>query len=403
MMVGVIGTQIPADAFIVPPTTAPATDQSVPTIVDQPLDAYRLQLLDLAYDTASAMPLTPFIKDRSRAQESVAQACFALQQPQRALKCIEGIANWERGAGYADFAFYSVQHGDARDVQRFLDMARQIASAEEDWRRDVVLIKVAKTLELLGQSQQAAELENGMVDAEVGKLEVVRAGRIDDADFDKQFGGLSETLASGIFDRMRNALDACLVLLDRFYDDQSRRELMLKRTNFYANQMPPSIRIDLQEKIAECAIKHGDQSTVATSLKEVQYLVEHYGWLPESRVPLLARVSRLQAMAGDKDAARKSADAAFAMFNAESERIENFDRADALRPIAEAYLILGDSAVALATYKRAVAEGAINPNARPRADDLTATCISMAKCGVEPDAELWVSLRQIRDGLVDPW
>lgn len=393
----------PSAAVGEPPAASIAADQSVPTIVDQPLAEFRWELLDAAYSAASAMPLKPHVKDRSRAQTSVAEVCFELEQPQKALKFVEGIANWERGAGYADFAFYCVQRGDARDVRKYLEMARQIAAGEEDWRRDVVMIKVARTLELLGQSQQATELEAGVVNSEIGKLDVVRASQVGDAEFDKQFGALSETLAGGIFDRMRNALDACMVLLDRFYDNTERRELILKRITFYANQMPPSIRIDLQEQIAECAIRHNDPQTAGTAIKEVQYLVEHYGWLPESRVPLLARVSMLQAMAGDRVAARKSADDAIALFSAERDRIESFDRAEALLPIAEAFQALGDSAVALATYKRAVAEGSINPNARPRAEDLTATCISMAKSVVEPDAELWASMRQMREGLVDPW
>jgi tetratricopeptide (TPR) repeat protein len=289
------------------------------------------------------------------------------------------------------------------EVQGHLDRAAQIASGEEDWRRDVILVKVAATRELIGQSQQASALEVGVVDSEAGKVAVVRASRAGDADFDQQFGAVSETLASGVFDRMRNAFDACLMLLDRFYADADRRELVLKRVVFYANQMPPAIRIDLHEKIAQCAIKHGDQPVASKNINDVNYLVEHLGWRPESRIPLLARVSRLQAMAGDKDAARRTADAALVLFDVERERLENFDRAAALRPVAEAYQALGDSADALAIYKRAVADGAINPNARPRANDLTATCISMATNAVEPDAELWITLREIRQGLVDPW
>ena len=64
---------------------------------------------------------------------------------------------------------------------------------------------------------------------------------------------------------------------------------------------------------------------------------------------------------------------------------------------------MGDTATALSAYKRAVEEGVENPNSRPRAEDLSATCLSMAVHGVEPDAVLWTRIRQINDGLGDPW
>jgi len=78
-------------------------------------------------------------------------------------------------------------------------------------------------------------------------------------------------------------------------------------------------------------------------------------------------------------------------------------RAGALRPVAEAYHALGDAKTALAIYRIAVDDGAENPNARPRAEDLTETCISMAVRGVQPDERLLTRIRQIEAGLREPW
>ncbi len=64
---------------------------------------------------------------------------------------------------------------------------------------------------------------------------------------------------------------------------------------------------------------------------------------------------------------------------------------------------MDDTAAALMVYKRAVEEGVENPNSRPRAEDLSATCLSMALHMVEPDAELKNRIRQISEGLGDPW
>jgi hypothetical protein len=64
---------------------------------------------------------------------------------------------------------------------------------------------------------------------------------------------------------------------------------------------------------------------------------------------------------------------------------------------------MGDEAGALFVYRQAVEEGVENPNSRPRAEDLSATCCSMALHAVEPDAELWKRIRQISEQLGDPW
>jgi hypothetical protein len=50
-----------------------------------------------------------------------------------------------------------------------------------------------------------------------------------------------------------------------------------------------------------------------------------------------------------------------------------------------------------------VEDCAANSDSKPRAEDLSATCCSMAESGVEPDAGLWTRMRAIRDGLREPW
>ena len=59
--------------------------------------------------------------------------------------------------------------------------------------------------------------------------------------------------------------------------------------------------------------------------------------------------------------------------------------------------------VELAVYRTAIEAGSENVNARPRAEDLSATCRSMARYDVEPDAELWARIEGIENGLTDPW
>jgi hypothetical protein len=64
---------------------------------------------------------------------------------------------------------------------------------------------------------------------------------------------------------------------------------------------------------------------------------------------------------------------------------------------------MGDEARALSFWMQAAEAGVENPNSRPRADDLAATCMSMVKAKVAPDEKLWLRLRAIASGLGEPW
>jgi hypothetical protein len=117
----------------------------------------------------------------------------------------------------------------------------------------------------------------------------------------------------------------------------------------------------------------------------------------------MARQAALRHRAGDRDQARRDLDQALALFDSQRKGIVDIFRAGALRAVAEAYQSMGDDRTALRVYKKAVEEGVANPNSRPRAEDLSATCRSMALKGVEPDAELWARIRHIQSGLGQPW
>ena len=78
-------------------------------------------------------------------------------------------------------------------------------------------------------------------------------------------------------------------------------------------------------------------------------------------------------------------------------------RADGLIPVAEAYQAMGDVENAASIYALAIEEGANNPNARPRCDDLVSACLSMVREGFEPSDALIERIEEISKGLEDPW
>src|SRR5688500_16747236 len=96
-------------------------------LADPPLAAYRAELLAVAFEAASAMPRVPHLKNRSRAQEQVVQACLELDQPRCAATFAKGIEDWRRGTAYADVASHRARHGDRAQATRCIDLAREVA------------------------------------------------------------------------------------------------------------------------------------------------------------------------------------------------------------------------------------------------------------------------------------
>lgn len=379
-------------------------EKTASSLEDVPLEPYQAELLDIAFSAVSAMPVYPHIKSRSLAQETVVTTCLELEQPQLALRYIEQIDNWRRGAAYAGLAFYYVQHGAMKNkVEGYLTKAAQAAAEAEDWRKDSIRVKIAQVYTWLGQHQQTQTFAADVENSEEGKVARIEAMICDMDSFEEEMEDLEKLVTTANFDITKNALEAYAELYNRFYMDTGRRTLIEEKIKASWNSMPLLVRIDLLMGLADFSLAHEDQGKALELVNEAGTLIDSATWQPRFGIPLKARLAELHFRAGDEEQARIDVQGALNMFEASRKKIVNIYRAQILRSIAEAYKVIGDTIVARDIYKRALEAGIENPNSRPRAEDLMATCCSMALNAVEPDAELLNRIREIRDGLGDPW
>ena len=373
-----------------------------------PTASYQAELLDLAFDTASAMPTMPHVKNRARAQEAVVAACFELDQPRRALGYIQKMDTWRRGAGYAEYASYCAKKGDAEDALRHVELAREVyerteKDAIQDWQRDTIRVSIARTLRTLGRDEEAAGYESGLGDSESGRLDAAKASLSPAEEFEERLRAVDARVATGNFDHVRAALSICARLFDRFYEDVERRKRAQEKLEWAWQTVPVALRVEVSIELLESALEHRDSATALETIDEARALMGTATWEPEHEIPLLARLAAFRGRAGDVVKAGTDADAALARFESAREAIPDWLRADVLVPLAETYRALDDLDAARGLYRRAVEEGSTNPNARARADDLSAACCSMAVHAVEPDAELRARMLEVRKGLADPW
>jgi len=372
---------------------------------DKEISGFQRELLKLAMEAASKIPVDPHIKDRSRAQEQVIGTCLKLDQAQQALEYAQRIDSWRRGYCYAEVAYYCVQHDKREYVSDLLETAEKIAKQDhsQQWRSDIIQAKIEQTQTLLKQTRQdnipAEDADLQMGNTEKNRITVT----VDDNTFNKWIKILDDLIAQDDLDITRNALNTYSKYFNRFYTDEQRRVLIENKIKSSWGKLPVIIKIDVLRDLAGHALEHNDQNKALQLVNETQVLLDSNNWALEDYIPQSAKIFELRFRAGDKEKARSDADALRTRFEEQRDKILNVERAGALRPLAQAYQTMGNTEVALSVYKQAVEEGVENPNSRPRAEDLSATCCSMALYKIEPDDELWKRLRQISEELEHPW
>jgi hypothetical protein len=400
-------------ALALAPASAAATDatpheRTATQAPPAPLEGGRAALLEFAFESASRFPDGDQVRNRSAAQERVVLAALELAHLERATAWAERIDGWRRGTALAACAAAQAERGDVEEAERPIALADEVAQADpelfgQEWRRDRVRTGIAQALTWLGERKRAAGYEAGSADSEVGKVGVVAARIMNPDAFEATLRDLGTILEQGSLDRGRNALATCAALWDRFYDDVERREQLDERVEAVLDRFPLQVAIEHELERADAALAHGDRVTALALVDRAQQRFELGRWNTENHVPLTAVLCAARFRAGDGERARRLADMALARYEQEKGEIPDVFRAETLVPMAEAFHAMGDTPRALEVYALAVREGSHNPNARPRAEDLTMIACSMALVGVEPDLALWKRMAEVRAGLTAPW
>ncbi|HVS19524.1 MAG TPA: hypothetical protein VMT18_13040 [Planctomycetota bacterium] len=359
-------------------------------------------------DAASALPVFPHIKTQAELQQNVVEACIELDQPRQALEYTRGIGNWRRGVGYADLAGWLAEGAMEPGFEELVALAEQESRLEgeenpQDWQRDLIRSKLAVALFEVGRAGDAAQFEVDLEDSEVGRVAAAKAGLLDRDELEARLGELDELVHAATFDQLVSALEAAVQLYQRGFDDvdlRARCDAWIERAS---RKLPAQIRLETRLDLVRVAAALGDDVEARSQVDHARAVLDGASWLPEDRVPLTARVAAARFVAGDEQTARVEATEALDLFHEGRETIQDFWRGEALRPLAEAYATMGAEADALRVYRIAAEESTSNANARPRCEDLVATCLSMALHDVQPDAELRARLLATREGLEDPW
>ncbi len=363
----------------------------------------RDNLLDLAFQISTSIPTEPFPSDRAKMQALVAQACIKNGSLIQATQYASKIEGWRQGEL---FALIGQQYATANETQRARDFAAramEVATNETDWQRERIVIETAKIYLQLGDSAKVSTLLEGATQAELGKLETARTAIVLESQLDNQADMFDKAIATMNFDLARGAIEGYLVWLDRVSEDEIRTTRALKAIDDALLGLPLDLQVRYGVDLADHLNKNLKRDLAILKLDKATEIFSATTFLPEDVAPLGAMLARARIRMGDEQSARLILQRLYSEYSTRREGIVNLRRATSLRAMAEGFCELGDSDDAIACYNLALEEGTINPNARPRAEDLGATCISMAEYGISLTPELKNRIDTIRSSLTYPW
>ncbi len=364
----------------------------------------RPETLSLAYSIASGIPANPHGRDRAKMQALVVQTCIDLGMLEVATGYAKAISDWRRGETLALIGQQYAAKGENEKAKALAESAMLVAAGETDWRRERIAVEASKIALQLGNDAQAVAQTSGVSPAELAILEVARTAQVDSAKIDAQADIFDRAIATKNFDLARGAIDGYLVILSRVgKSDDARCTRAIKSLEGAIPGLPLDLQVSYSVKFAKCLFAIGQETAAAAQVKHAAKVFAATEFLPEDIAPLGVEIVRASMTLGDRDAAQAELKVLLTQFEARQSKIVDLRRARSWRSLAEAFEELGDRKSALSCYDAALEAGALNPNARPRAEDLCATCVSMARAGITPTPALRARIDATRVALVDPW
>lgn len=381
-----------------------------PLPADDEIAAWRTKYLRLAFDGFSGMPDVPHEKNRSRGQRVVVEECLNLGQRNLALELTREITNWQRGLGFAGIAEQLARNGSDYDSSTLLTLAQRAALSAmqeqnpQEWRRDRVFARIASTHILLGEPEKAAPyVRGGLEPSERARLLETRARTLSNEKLGDLYTEIEALIATGELESIQASLAALGMLYERSRDDSGRREQLEAQVFSAIQNMPTEVQLGAIERLLIEAHRAGDEKATRRLFDRFTAMRAAIYWKPLDDVRLHGRVAWLQFLIGDEADARATLLAGLARYDELESRIQNFERSDALLPLAATYAEYGMKTDALALIDRCITLASVNPNARVRADDFSAILTTLVRVDLKPTAELDARLEKARRSLRAPW
>jgi tetratricopeptide (TPR) repeat protein len=380
---------------------SPAPDGRASTPVTP--GVWRAAMIDEAMTVASSLEAKAHERVKSRLQREVAAVAIDLGMIEAALRYASVIQDWRRAEVTALVAQALARSGESDRAALLVREALEGSAGTDGWMRERLLTEVAVALALLGEVDQARQFAGQVPQELTGRVEAALVPDTSLEDLDRQCAAFDAAIATKAFDVVRSGVDGYLAVWERVPEDGVRVARAERAIRQAAPGLPIDLQIELRIRLADRLLASGRRDDAAEELAQASEQFRTCDFTPDTIGRIARDLARAFLRLGQPGQARRVIQETFARYQADPEDVVDIDRADVLRPLAEALVDTGDHDQALHIWRLALEVGSLNPNARPRAEDLCLTCLSMVRSGVEPPEDLQSTIRSIRSGLKAPW
>ncbi len=381
-----------------PPTAAPLVAAEPAPEMD-----WRGPLLDQAMLVASSPEGKSHAKIKSRLQRDVAECALDLGMTERALAIAAAIPDWREGEVLALAAQRMARSGDRERAKLCIARAADIASRSDGWRKERTQAEIGLALALLGDVDAARRFGGQLPQELTGRVEAGLSSQVSLEELDRQCDAYDRAIATGSFDVVRSGIEGYFAVWERVRADPERRGRAERAIRAALAGLPLDLQIQTRIHLADSLAATGDRTAALAELEAAEKLLSQFQFTNDVRGAIVRNLASAWLRQREPSRARPLIVTAVKAYKDAPTQMVDIDRADYLRPLAEALANLGDPDEARAVWTLALEAGAVNPNARPRAEDLCLTCLSMARAGVRPSDEMNRTMQSIRSGLKAPW
>ena len=362
-------------------------------------EEYQKELLDIAFRAASVLPSNPFVKEKSRKQEEVFNACIELGELELASEYAGKIENWRRSKCCGELAIIYAKGNNPEQAKRYISLADDLYDEKQEWRNDEIKINIAKSYAYMREYDQALSFASSLdKESHITRIYGIKAILENNSEeFDQAFSIIDKYTSTKKYYPVIYSMEVMVDLYGQYYGQVDKRNLIESKILDLFICLPHIFAFEFTVDLCEIAIENNDKDKTLELIERLSSLVytTKFEWRLEDKIYLSAKLAALRYQAGQKEKAHKELSDSYNLFKAEGEKIGSMFRGRPLRMLAESYHVVIGAEKSLEIYKLALKHAVINPNTRPQAADLTSTCCSLALNKIKPDDQLMKQIKEI--------
>ncbi|OUX37816.1 MAG: hypothetical protein CBE26_02515 [Kiritimatiellaceae bacterium TMED266] len=381
-------------------------------------------LVATTFDAIIKMPTLPHERTRNRELAKMVDTLIASKEFALAEGQIQYLSNWRKQQKQVELATAYFKAGNISKALALVEQVEQLAvkvaglkaaepqlSDEEllflekydDFRVDRIKVALSAYYLAMDDKVSSEEWSKNVLPTEQADFIKLKAMALVEEDYDAAII-INDRLATGeTFEGKCAAIDGYVALYAYYYEDEAKRAELAEKILLYTKTLPIMYRIEWLHKMAVSAFTFNDIENADLFFTEANTLITTVNLGHRMYFPLKSsNIITAYNIGKEVSASEQAID-----LRKEYDEVENsiFDiyRAELLVACAEAFMAVGHEDLLHTAYLDAIDQAGVNPNSRPRVEDLTVIVQSLIHNNVLLSDEIISNLVKLSDSVGEPW